>query len=136
MGGSQTTETTFPDWINEPAKRAIRKGEEVGKVGYVPYAGPDVAAFTPMQNAAFRGTNEMAGAFGMPTGKNPMPRAQEYAGGIQGYGSYDLYNQSLAQLAQNDPGQFGLLNSFFYNPKYENQWKKKGGKGDKKKGIR
>lgn len=116
-GGSQTTQVTIPAWLEEAARRNIAKAEDISQTGFTPYMGPDVAAFTPMQQAAFQGTNQMAQAFGLG-GTDPMagmPAAQDF-GGVSAYSSYPLYSQSLANLQATAPGQFAALQAPFINP--------------------
>jgi len=116
-GGKQTTQVTIPAWLEEAARRNIAKAEDISQTGFVPYMGPDVAAFTPMQQAAFQGTNQAASAFGLGT-VDPMagmPPAQNF-GGVQGYSSYPLYNQAIANLQATAPGQFAALQAPFINP--------------------
>lgn len=92
-------------------------GRDVSQLGYTPYYGPDVAAFSPMQQAAFEGTNKMADAFGMPTAQGQyMPAPTEYAGGIQGYSSAPVFEQAQQALQENAPGQYNYLNSFSIDP--------------------
>ena len=117
-GGSQTTQVTIPAWLEEAARRNIAKAEDISQTGFTPYMGPDVAAFTPMQQAAFQGTGQAAEAFGMPAPVNPMegmPQAYDF-GGVSAYSSYPIYNQSLANLQAAAPGQFAALQAPFINP--------------------
>lgn len=116
-GGSQTSSTQIPNWIKEPAQRAIARGEDIAQIGYTPYMGPSVAALTPMQMSAMGNTNAAAGAFGLG-GADPMagmPQAQNY-GGAMGYSSYPIYQQSMDQFAAERPGQFDYINGFFVDP--------------------
>ena len=107
-GGSNTQQTQIPDWIKEPAQRNIARAEDVQKIGYMPYYGPDVAGFTPAQEASF-GANIGAGeAFGLLqpgqlTATSGMPQAQTFEGGIQGYSSAPLYEQAVAELQTKQP---------------------------------
>jgi len=55
-GGTQTSQITIPDYIEDAARRNLAKAEDISQIGYVPYYGPDVAAFTPMQEASFQQT--------------------------------------------------------------------------------
>lgn len=115
-GGSQSTSVQLPKFIEDAASRAVDRGEQVGRLGYVPNSGPSVAAFTPTQEAAFSGTNQAASAFGMPTSSGTgLPAAQDF-GGISGYSSMPIYEQALAQLQQSRPGQFDAINDFFIDP--------------------
>lgn len=116
-GGSQTTRVQLPGFIEDAAQRAVARGEQVGQVGYVPYMGPDVAAFTPQQRAAFAGSNQAASAFGLPSAQGTgLPAPETFAGGVQGYSSFPLYEQALAQLEATRPGQFEAINSFSIDP--------------------
>ena len=53
-GGSQTSSVEIPEYIEKAAQRNLNKAERISQLGYVPYYGPDVAAFTPMQQAAMQ----------------------------------------------------------------------------------
>jgi len=108
--GGSSSETTVPDWVRDPIERNVNRAERVADMGYVPYFGPDVAAFTPMQNAAFDGTNMAASAFGMPSATgNGMPEPKTYRGGIQGYSSGPLYKDALKRLERQNPKLYQAL---------------------------
>jgi hypothetical protein len=116
-GGRNTTEVTVPAWLEDAAKRNLAKADTLSQIGYTPYYGPDVAAMTPMQMAAMRGTDVAASAFGMPTA-DPMsgvPTAKDY-GGMSAYSSGDMYDQALAELERRMPGQFAALRAPFIDP--------------------
>ena len=121
-GGSQQTSTSIPAWVQAPAERNIARAEEAQKIGYMPYYGPDVAAFNPSQQAAFNTNIGAAEAFGMiPQGsltamQGMAPQAQTFAGGIQGYSSGNLFDQALAELEARRPGQVAQYNKLFVNP--------------------
>ena len=118
-GGKQTSEVKIPAWLQEAAQANIAKANEIAKIGYVPYFGPDVAAFTPTQQAAFANTGAAANAFGMAAPSNPMagmPAPQTFAGGVQGYSSAPMFQQSLAALQQANPAQYAALMAPFLNP--------------------
>lgn len=110
MGGSSTSKTTVPEWQNRAAQDALAAANRVANIGYTPYYGPDVAALTPMQMAAMRGTNQAAQAFGMPTADPTagLPQATDY-GGMQAYSSGGLYDQALAELQRRNPEQYAAL---------------------------
>tara|TARA_R110000737_G_scaffold268874_2_gene276231 strand:+ start:465 stop:1076 length:612 start_codon:yes stop_codon:yes gene_type:complete len=120
MSGSTTNKTEIPAWLEESARGNIAQGRDVANLGYVPYYGPDVAAFTPMQQASFQNTGQAANAFGMAggglTGMEGMPQAQQFAGGVSGYSSAPMYEQALAQLEARNPGQFAAIQNMFINP--------------------
>ena len=121
-GGSQTTEVKVPQYIEDAAKASLAKADLLAQIGYTPYYGPDVAAFTPMQQAAFQGTADAASAFGMGTPMSQqdvmggMPAPTEYAGGVQGYSSAPMFEQSVDQLRQQRPGQYDALTAPFIDP--------------------
>lgn len=121
-GGSTTSEVSVPDYIDSAARANLAKADEISQLGYVPQYGPDVAAFTPNQQAAFQNAADMAGAYGMaaPSSQRDimggMGEPTEYANGVSGYSSQPIYQQSLDQLEAERPGQFNHINSFFIDP--------------------
>jgi len=121
-GGSTTSEVSIPEYIEAAAQRNLNKAERISQIGYTPYYGPDVAAFTPMQQAGFQNTADLAGAYGMaaPSSQQDimggMGPATQYAGGVQGYSSAPMYEQSLAELGARRPGQKAYIDSFFIDP--------------------
>ena len=119
-GGSTTTSVEVPEYIQEAAKRNLTKAEKISQLGYVPYYGPDVAAFTPLQEAAFGNVAGQAGAFGLQTpavgAMSGMPAAQEFAGGVRGYSSAPMFEGAIAELAARRPAQKAYIDSFFIDP--------------------
>ena len=119
-GGSTTSSTEIPAWLENAAIENINKGRDVSEIGYTPYYGPEVAAFSPMQQQSMQSTGGAASAFGLaPQGFDAMagmPEAQTFAGGIQGYSSAPLYEEALSQLQQNRPGQYNAINNMFIDP--------------------
>lgn len=117
-GGSTQSDVTVPKFFETALQQSVGMGTDVAQTGYVPYYGPDVAAFSPMQQAAFEGTNQMASAFGMPTADNQsyMPQAETFAGGVQGHSAAPLYQESVDALAANRPAQKAYLDSFSIDP--------------------
>lgn len=121
-GGGSTTSVEIPEYIEAAAQRNLNKAERLSQIGYTPYYGPDVASFTPMQQAAFQNTADTAGAFGMaaPTSHRDimggMPAPTTYAGGVQGYSSAPMFEQSLDELGRQRPGQKSYIDSFFIDP--------------------
>jgi len=121
-GGGSTSEVTIPEYIERAAQRNLNKAEGISQIGYTPYYGPDVAAFTPMQQAAFQNTADASSAFGMaaPTSQQDimggMGAPTTYAGGVQGYSSAPMFEQSLAELGRQRPGQKDYIDSFFIDP--------------------
>lgn len=117
-GGSATTKVQVPAWLESAAQQNLGRADEVAQIGYVPYMGPDVAAMQPGQIAAMQNTGLAANAFGLasPDTMAGMPQAQTFAGGVQGYSSAPLYQQSLDALAASRPGQFAAMNAPFIDP--------------------
>lgn len=119
-GGSQTSQVTIPAYIEEASKANLARANEIAQLGYTPYFGPDVAAFTPMQQAAFGNTGQAAQAFGLSgggmTGMEGMPQAQQMAGGGYGYSSAPIYEAALGQLQQRAPAQYDFIRGMFIDP--------------------
>lgn len=121
-GGSTSSTVTIPEYIEEAARRNLTKAEKISQLGYVPYYGPDVAAFTPMQEASFQNVSDTASAFGLSAPATQadimggMQRPTEYAGGLKGYSSAPMYQASLDRLAAERPSQKSYMDSFFINP--------------------
>jgi len=116
-GGGRTSKTEIPKYIESAAKSNLALADRISNIGYVPYYGPDVAAFSPMQNAAFENTQDAAEAFGMSAGDEQyMPEATEFAGGAMGYSSAPLFEQSVENLAQFRPAQSQYIDTFFMDP--------------------
>lgn len=118
-GGSETTTVKIPEWLETAAKGNLSRADEVARIGYTPYYGPDVAALTPMQQAAMQNTNQGASAFGLAAPTDPMagmPQAQTFAGGVQGYSAAPMYQQALDQLRAQNPAQFAAMTSMFIDP--------------------
>lgn len=119
-GGKSTTEVKIPEWLESAAQESLGRGQAVANLGYTPYYGPDVAAMTPMQAAAGQGISSAAGAFGLPgggmTGMEGMPAPQTFAGGVQGYSSGNLFDQSVNELRRRRPGQYDAMMGMFVNP--------------------
>ena len=119
-GGTTSGSTEIPAWLENAAIENINKARDVSQIGYTPYYGPDVAAFSPMQQQSMRSTGNAASAFGLaPQGFNAMagmPQAETFAGGLQGYSSAPLYEQSLDNLFANAPAQYNAMTDMFIDP--------------------
>lgn len=109
-GGGQTTQVEIPPFIEQAAKENLRRAQKTAGMGYLPYYGPEVAAFSPLQQQAMRATGGAAEAFGLAgPGFDPlagMPRADFYDGGLRGYGSGGLLEEALGELQTRSPTQF------------------------------
>jgi hypothetical protein len=115
-GGGQSTKTEIPVWAEDATKRNLARAEDVQRIGYMPYYGPDVAAFNPTQQLAMQNNMDAAAAFGLASpGQDAMagmPRATDY-NGIQGYSSGGLYDQAVAEFERNKPGYAREYNDLF-----------------------
>ena len=114
MGGSATSTTKVPKWQEDAAIAALNRSQRVADIGFAPYFGPDVAALTPLQLAAMRGTNQAASAFGVPTADLAagLPVAQDY-NGMQAYSSGGLYDQAVNELRTRHPEQYAAIMAQF-----------------------
>ncbi len=115
-GKKTTTETTVPEWIRAPAERNLQRAEDVQRLGYMPYRGPEVVGFTNNQIAAMQNNNDAARAFGFAAPIDAMagmPTTQMYAGGISGYDSNALYDQALADTKGYQPDTVDQYNALF-----------------------
>lgn len=106
-GGSQKTEATIPEWAKQPTIRNLARAEQVQKIGYMPYYGPDIAAFTPQQEQAMQANQDAASAFGLASpgvdAMAGMPEAQSF-GGMSGYSSSPIYEAAVEELKNKQPG--------------------------------
>jgi len=116
-GGSQSTQVEIPAWAESAMKENLRKASAMGEIGYMPYYGPDTAAFTPMQEAGMQGSYDAAAAFGLadPGGDAlaGIPEAKDFGGGMMGYSSGDLFEQARAEFESRNPQQAAAYNQFF-----------------------
>ena len=122
-GGSTSSSVAIPEYIEDAARRNLTKADKISQLGYVPEYGPTIAALTPMQEAASQNIADTASAFGTAGGNmsrrdimGGMPEATTYAGGVRGYSSAPIFEQSLQTLAEKRPGQKDYIDSFFIDP--------------------
>jgi len=119
-GGSTTQTQQMPKFLEDAAKYNLGMAKEAGKVGYMPYYGPDVAALSPQQEQAMRGNFGAQQSYGMvsPSAQfsTGMPEAQQFAGGVSGYSSGNLFDQAVAELAQRNPEQAAQYGKVFKVP--------------------
>lgn len=116
-GGSQSTKATIPAWAESAMRENLRKASAMGEIGYMPYYGPDVAAFTPLQELGMQGSYDAAAAFGLaPQGGDALagiPQATDFGGGLRGYSSGDLFELARAEFEARNPQQAAAYNRFF-----------------------
>jgi len=116
-GGSTTSSVEVPQYIEDAARRNLERADLISKIGYVPYYGPEVAAMTPAQEAAFAGTQQLAGAFGTPTTMDMgVPAPQTFAGGMRGYSSAPMFEEAMDEFGRRRPAQKAFIDSLFIDP--------------------
>jgi len=116
-GGSTTSTVEVPQYIEDAARRNLERADLISKIGYVPYFGPDIAAFSPQQEAAFAGTQQLAGAFGTPTTMDMgVPAPQTFAGGVRGYSSAPMFEEAMDEFGRRRPAQKAFIDSLFIDP--------------------
>lgn len=120
--GSNTTEITVPEWFEEAGKAALARGNLVSRVGSAPWMGPDMAAPSPLQQAAFMGTGSVADAFGVGGGLTQeqlryggMGAPTDF-GGVSGYSAYPIYKEGADRFRTDSPGQADFIDNFFIDP--------------------
>lgn len=98
-GGRESKDTTLPAFFETAIQQGVGMGTDLAQAPYAVYRGPDVAAFSPLQNAAFQSTDQMASAFGMPTtgGASYLPDPVQ-AGGAVGYSAAPVYDSAIGNL--------------------------------------
>ena len=115
-GGRESTDTTMPKFFETAVQRAVGMGTDMANMPYAEYRGPDVAAFTPMQEAAFQNTQDAAAAFGMNSGAGSYMPTPVEAGGAIGYSSAPVYDAARENLAASSPATANYLASFGIDP--------------------
>ena len=118
-GGETSSKTEIPKWAEDATKRNLRRAEQVQKIGPMTNYLPDVAAFTPGQEAAMQNNADAASAFGFSAPVDAManmPQAQTFAGGVQGYSSAPMYEQALATGREMQPGAYQAYDRLFDDP--------------------
>ena len=119
-GGTTSTTQAIPEYLQQANKEAINDARAVSEIGYVPYYGPDVAAFSPMQQQSMLSTGNAASSFGLAPqgfdGTAGIPQAQTFAGGIQGYSSAPIYEQALDNLYAKAPARYRAIKDRFIDP--------------------
>ena len=124
MGGSstkQTTSTQYPEWYTDMVRGQVQKAEDISKLGYTPYMGPETAAFAPQQVDAMQQAANWSAAFGGPGAQavdvaGSLPQPTDYGNNMRGYSSFPGYLEQLDTLKQMYPGQHAYINSFVINP--------------------
>lgn len=121
FSGSSEVKTKQPAWYTAAAQKAVDLSGRAADIGYIPYQGADVAAFTPQQKEAMQGAQNRFTTFNSPGAAIPqvqdalMPET-DFGGGLKGYSSHGGYTQEMAKLAAAYPGIAEMLKSFSKSP--------------------
>jgi len=107
--GSSTNKTEIPKYAEDASKQALGMANARNELGYIPYHGPDVAAFNPMQKAGMQGANSMAASMGLGTAAPSFMDAQDFGGGVMGHSSQPLYQANMDALEAANPELFAAL---------------------------
>ena len=119
-GGSTETKVEVPEYLQDAAIANLDYAGQMADIGYIPYSGPEIAAFNQAQTSAFDNTNDMAGSYGLQQADYSngygVPAATRFADGSMGYSSMPMYNEMMKQFARDRPAQKQAIDNFFINP--------------------
>ena len=115
-GGRESTDQTLPRFFETALQQGVGMGTDLAAMPYVEYRGPDVAAFSPMQEAAFRNTQDAAMAFGMNSGAGSYMPTPVQQGGAIGYSSAPIFDAARENLAEFSPATAEFIPSFGIDP--------------------
>ena len=118
-GGSQSSQVEIPAYLENASKKSLNRAEQVQDIGYMPYMGPDVAAFTQPQQQAMQANLDAGAAFGLVdpgmSAMDGMPQAQDF-GGVQGHSSFPMYQMAVDDLKASRPGQVAAYDKMYVDP--------------------
>tara|TARA_X000001036_G_scaffold428740_1_gene458943 strand:+ start:412 stop:852 length:441 start_codon:yes stop_codon:yes gene_type:complete len=115
-GGRESNDATMPKFFETALQQSIGMGQDAAAMPYAEYRGPDVAAFSPMQEAAFRNQQNAMNAFGMQGGQGGYMPTPVNAGGAIGYSSAPVYDQARQNLQTFSPATAEYIPSFGIDP--------------------
>jgi hypothetical protein len=106
-GNTTVTQTNIPDWLQDPTKRMVARGEALTgpDATYQQYTGDRVAGFSPMQEQSFQGVSSMY--------SNPYASQQYGQAGQSLTNAQDIANSAALTGASYQPGAFQGAS---YNP--------------------
>lgn len=112
-------ETKINEKLAAASEPLIKYSQDIAQMPFTPNRGVTIADFSPMQKAAFSGTDAMASAFGLQGsgGQTGLPQAVDSGGGVMGFGSGGIFDQNVA--ASMSPAQSDFITNF-YNPQRGN----------------
>jgi hypothetical protein len=99
-GNTTVTQTNIPDWLQDPTKRMVARGEALTgpDAQYQQYGGERVAGFAPQTNQAFQGVQNLY--------DNPTANQQFNNAGQSLSNSQDIANSAALTGASYQPGTF------------------------------
>jgi len=115
LGGGATSSVEIPPEILGKAYENLDRAQGVQNYNPIPWMGGAVAAINPMQQAGMQSAMDAGNAFGLagPMDVSSMlPESQEFAGGIQAYSAYPMFEQAMAAARQAYPDQMSLFDRF------------------------
>lgn len=112
FGGSESSTQVDPA-IRKLFEDNFARAQDVAKIGYMPYSGPQVAA---MPKGILDIVNRNAEAMGSGGVENIMPEPTDFGGGLLGYSGKGLFDQAVADFEKERPGQAAAYNSLFVDP--------------------
>ena len=115
-GGRESNDVTMPQFFETALQQSLGMGRDVAATPFAEYRGADVAAFSPMQQAAFQNTQDAASAFGMNTGAGSYMPTPVNTGGALGYSSAPVYDAARSNLETYSPATYDYLTSFGIDP--------------------
>ena len=115
-GGRESTDRTMPKFFETALQQSVGMGQDLAAMPYVEYRGPDVAAFSPMQQAAFQNQQDAMNAFGMQGGQGSYLPTPVESGGAIGYSSAPIYDAAMDNLQATSPAVPDYISSFGIDP--------------------
>lgn len=115
-GGRESKDRTMPKFFETAIQQGVGMGTDLAQAPYAEYRGADVAAFSPMQQAAFQNQQNAMNAFGMQGGQGTYMPTPVNTGGAIGYSSAPIYDQAKENLAAASPATADYLTSFGIDP--------------------
>lgn len=129
MGGRSSQTTQVPQFVEDAARMALARSQEIQGLGYMPYMGPEVAVVNPYEQALASNVGGMASAYGLaaPAAMDMGAMPVVTQGGLTGYSSYPAYEQGMREFQAMRPDQYGALASMTqydpitgaFNPDYQ-----------------
>ena len=115
-GGRESTDRTMPAFFETALQQGVGMGTDLASRPFIGYRGADVAAFSPMQQAAFQNQQDAMNAFGMQGGQGSYLPTPVNTGGAIGYSSAPVFDDARANLEASSPAAADFLASFGIDP--------------------